>query len=276
MGFLGDVIGKIAAVLMAPVVFIGGLFSSPPPPAATPTATSSSVAKAQASTSLSIQSSSLPAIDDAPFPLLFFEPIASALEPLVPTSTPTSTFAETASAVAETFSAALEATSTLPTKQANAPASSSVAVPPPSSEPPAPTSTMAIAGATSTPASSTIAFATSTATSSPISTASSSATSTPPTVSTSTNPRVFTIRGQNFCTNNPGSSAIFIRGYPLINDISVPPILITSWSDTQVTFETPDSVPRGSYAVIVRGYRDTEPRGYCTDVTSSSFKIAVP
>lgn len=86
------------------------------------------------------------------------------------------------------------------------------------------------------------------------------------------NPREFTITGSGFCENNPGVSAILISGYPLTYDQTVPPNDIFSWTDSQITFDVPDSIPAGTYRLRVRGYG---PNGSCAEVAINQ-QITVP
>jgi len=85
-------------------------------------------------------------------------------------------------------------------------------------------------------------------------------------VGNTSDPRQFIINGSGFCSNNPGASSIMLSGYPLVVDATIPSPYIKSWSDNQVTFVVPDSIPAGTYQITVRGYGTI---GYCQDIRVS-------
>lgn len=80
------------------------------------------------------------------------------------------------------------------------------------------------------------------------------------------------IDGSGFCDYVKGNSAVVLSGYPLPNDVTIPDEDIKTWTTTRVIFFVPDSVPHGTYKVIVRG-RDSW--GYCAATTSSPAFIKV-
>jgi hypothetical protein len=75
---------------------------------------------------------------------------------------------------------------------------------------------------------------------------------------------------KRFCEYSKGNSAVFLSGYPFVQDYEVPPQDIVSWAMTSVTFRVAPLVPAGTYALTVRGYQKY---GYCDDVKPGYVKV---
>lgn len=96
----------------------------------------------------------------------------------------------------------------------------------------------------------------------------------PATESTPSNPRYFQFYVTGTCDDYDDNGAITLTGYPYAEGYVIPTDYVDTWTDGEIAFTVPTTVPAGTYQISFRGYEEGPPVG--SAACAGGGKITVP